>query len=380
MRLRSVQALRAFAALAVLMCHLYAIEGNHAQGPLLMTEVWVNGASGVDFFFVISGFIMVWVAGDTTQSITGASRFLFARATRIYPLWWLFAGLMAMYFLVTYGVPWDEARVAETGANGFWHLLKSALLIPQSVHPVLGVGWTLIHEMYFYVAFALLVLLCPVRYRLAAILAWAVLVIAGALLTRPVGHASTLLELAVFPMTLEFVGGALVAYLIKAGVRAFALPILILGVVSYVAIFIDFSFIHGQGLLARLDRSLPHTFALGWGRTLLFGLPVAAILYGLVALELKHGLKRAIPDFAVHLGDWSYALYLSHILVISAVGRLYFPVFGGEGLIDNGVFLVIAAGAAILCSGLTYYLFEKPLITRFASWRAGLFPAKPARA
>ncbi|MEM9939012.1 MAG: acyltransferase [Pseudomonadota bacterium] len=376
MQLRSVQALRAFAAIAVLMCHLYAIESVQSGGPGVMTDVWVNGASGVDFFFVISGFIMVWVAGETDQTPRSAARFLFARVTRIYSLWWLFAGLMATYFLVAYGQPWDTARVEIADTTGVWHLLKSALLIPQPVHPVLGVGWTLIHEMYFYIAFSVLILLCPARFRLIGILVWGAAVIAGALFTTPVGHAGTLLELAVFPMTLEFLLGALIAYAIRAGARALALPALALGFIAYVVIFIDFSFTHGEGLLARFGWDLPATFALGWGRTILFGLPAGAILYGLVSLELQHGLKRIIPDFAVRLGDWSYALYLSHILVISAVGRVFFPTFGNDSLIDNWIFLTTAALAAIVASGLTYHLFEQPLMRRFATWRSSLFPQK----
>lgn len=376
MKLRSVQALRAFAALAVLMCHLYAIESVHSEAPVLMTDVWINGASGVDFFFVISGFIMVWVAGDAPQTRRDAGSFLFARMSRIYPLWWLFAGLMGAYFFVTYGEPWDAARVEIAQTTGFWHLLKSALLFPQSVHPVLGVGWTLVHEIYFYIAFAILLLLVPQRFRLMGILAWAAVVIIGAIVTVPVGHVSTLAQLAVFPMTLEFIAGALIAYAVRAGARDYALPLLVFGLLSYIGIFVSFNFNYGEGLLAALNLPLPTTFALGWGRTILFGLPAAAILYGLVSLELQHGLQRVIPNFAVRLGDWSYALYLSHILVVSAVGRLFFPVFGNDGMFDNAVFLLIAAAAAIAASGLTYHFFERPLLRFFAAQRARLFADK----
>ncbi|MEM9377831.1 MAG: acyltransferase family protein, partial [Pseudomonadota bacterium] len=91
-KLRSVQALRAIAALLVFGCHLISIEARHAERDTFLTYVMENGAYGVDLFFVISGFIMVWVAGDTPQSLKHAGNFFYARVTRIYPLWWLFAG------------------------------------------------------------------------------------------------------------------------------------------------------------------------------------------------------------------------------------------------------------------------------------------------
>lgn len=365
MKLSTVQALRAIAALAVVFCHLLAIEKKHSGGPNVLTDIWINGAAGVDLFFVISGFIMVWVAGDMPQTATSTSRFLYSRFTRIYPLWWLFAAAMAGYFLLAYGEPWDAARLANHDLDGPSHLLASAFLLPQPDHPVLGVGWTLVHEMYFYIGFALMILALPARFRLFGILTWGALVIAGALAGLSDAFAGNFVELVFHPMTVEFVLGALVAFAIKSGFTRFAKLATIFGAAAIVGVFFTFDFPTGGLLLSFLEIKDIGGFNISWGRVLVFGLPSAILLYGLVSLELTTKLGERIPRILVSIGDWSYALYLCHILVMSAVARIIYPRFANESLFDNIVFLIVATVVSVIVSALTYYIVERPLIGLF---------------
>lgn len=340
------------------MGHLHTIElrqSGAAEAPIL-SEIWINGASGVDLFFVISGFIMVWVAGSAPAGIRSAGRFSIARIFRIYPLWWLFAGLTAIYLWITYGVAWDSAQLAQRGMDGPEYLLKSALLLPQDWLPVLNVGWTLVHEMYFYVVFALLLFL-PVAMRGPVLLIWGAVVLAFGALGYSDYHAGTLLELACHPMTLEFLMGAGVAYLIKADRLRFGTIALCFGLLAIAISFTLFPYF----------RTFNET--LGWYRIVLFGLPSALILYGVVQLELKHSFGERISDFLVKLGDWSYALYLSHILVLSAAGRIWFAVFEPSWPTRAG-FVIAGITATICASALTYTLFEKPII-RFGKRKMG---------
>lgn len=352
-QLRTVQALRAIAALLVMMGHLRTIEARQSGAteaglqPFL-SDLWINGASGVDLFFVISGFIMVWVAGETAPGAKAAGRFALARAVRIYPLWWLFAGLTAVYFLITYGVPWDAAQLDQRGLNGAEYLIKSAFLIPQDWFPVLNVGWTLVHEMYFYVVFALLLFL-PVARRGYAMILWGALVITLAAMGLSDFHAGTVLELATHPMTLEFLMGAGVAYLIRWGRFDFGAAVLGIGLVWFAAAFALFPYFQG------------YNADLGWYRTAVFGVPSAFILYGLVQLERHHNFGRRVPDALVRIGDWSYALYLCHILVLSAVGRVWFALFERNWFSSAG-FIIAAITAAICTSALAYHLYERPII------------------
>ena len=378
MKLRSVQALRALAALAVLICHLHAIENTKALGTPLLSSFWVTGAAGVDLFFVISGFIMVWVAGESPQQVTTSLRFLFARASRIYPLWWLFAALMSLYFLVTYGQAWDPIRVGSDPSAGFDHLLKSFFLVPQAEHPVLGVGWTLVHEMYFYVVFALILCLVPRAFRLVALTLWGASVTAGALLGLSGPVATSLVELVFYPMSLEFLMGAWVAYAVRHKFAQRLAPLTaLLGGLALILVFTLFDFETGGTLLAGFGIERMGDFTLGWGRTLFFGVPCALLLHGLVNLERTHTLGRYIPNIFVSIGDWSYALYLSHIMVLSAVARIYFPLVGNveDQIWDNIGFLILSSLTTIVFSGIVYRTIEQPIIRWYQSAREKLFPS-----
>jgi len=87
-RLGSIQALRGVAALLVLLFHLAAFQREMAMGNAvdiaLTTGLWDRGWAGVDLFFVISGFIMVYVTRETGRSLGDVRSFLTSRITRIY--------------------------------------------------------------------------------------------------------------------------------------------------------------------------------------------------------------------------------------------------------------------------------------------------------
>lgn len=365
-KLKSIQALRAIAAIAVMFAHLYGIEARQPEATPLLPDLALHGMAGVDLFFVISGFIMVWVAGDWQAGRQSSLTFLYARATRIYPTWWLFAGILSVYFWITLGVPWDPTEVAPTVLSGAEHLIKSALLIPQDTLPVLQLGWTLVHEMYFYLGFALILLL-PRAWRLPAMGVWATLIISAIIADQTRFHATSLISLIFHPMSLEFLMGAAIGWVIKAGWTKYAGPVLALGLIGLVSSFWTVN-------MLSLDPSFPVR------RTLIMGTAAACIVYGLVALELRNGAGRwAIPAL-VRIGDWSYSLYLCHILVIAGVARFYYPVFGQASVAAKLGYLLLASLAAIAIAGLSYSLFERPTLRLFRRWRpTNSLPPDPAQ-
>jgi len=346
-----------------------AIEEAHAERAHKLTDLWINGAHGVDLFFVISGFIMVWIGGDIRKGAASAGDFLFSRATRIYPLWWLFAIGMVIFFLTMKGTLYDAPRIDAAGLDPALHLFHSFILWPQPEHPVLGVGWTLVHEMYFYIAFAILILLLPARLRLYGILAWSAVVTIGALAGLSAVFSGNLVELVFYPMTLEFTAGALVGYAIKAGWRRFALPCAMIGGLGILIPFLNLDIEPTRALMTSLGYDGFTLMDPVWRRTLLYGIPVALLIYGLVALELDRGLGRRIPKFMVHLGDWSYSLYLCHTLSISAIGRGTYTLFD-PGPMATTAYLILVTAGTITISALTYYGFERPSIRFFRRWRS----------
>jgi len=368
-KLQSIQSLRAIAALLVFLCHLFAMEEVHAGRSEKLTTFWVNGAHGVDLFFVISGFVIVWVASDAQQGWRGAFNFLYARIARIYPLWWLFAAAIAFMLWIAYGTPWNPARLAAHGMDGSTHLVRSFLLWPQTHHPVLGVGWTLVHEMYFYAAFTFLILFLPPKHRLRGIWIWAVLVVVGAVLELTSEFASTFIQLAFYPMTLQFIAGAFVAYLIKARHRRFARLATAIGTLGWILAFIATDTDALMALPGWLRADGEPFSSLAWQRTLSFGIPSALLVYGLVGLELRRGCDPHRSSPLAKIGDWSYALYLCHVPVISATNQLIYRPFGADQIWATGAYLTFATAITFAMAALTYNWFERPIIAFFKRHR-----------
>src|SRR6185437_14170487 len=134
--LDNIQALRAIAALLVVFVHLAV--------PVAALGVAPFGAGGVDLFFVISGFIMVYTT--VGRPISGAE-FLGRRIVRIVPLYWLLT-------LAVFGIALIAPTLLQFTTASWGQLLKSLFFIPFAkangdVQPVLFLGWTLNYEMFF---------------------------------------------------------------------------------------------------------------------------------------------------------------------------------------------------------------------------------------
>jgi peptidoglycan/LPS O-acetylase OafA/YrhL len=207
--LQSIQILRALAATLVVIGHAFhdsTYIAQHTSQPLIEMPYFEWGF-GVDIFFVISGFIMIYTTVDLFGQPGAASTFLTRRLIRIAPLYWLTTALLilvaifAPHFL---NVPIESWRSVVT----------SYLFIPDvrgngEVRPILATGWTLNYEMFFYAIFA-----CALTLPLRRGLLWVVgffifLSVAGFMAALP-GAA---LPFWTDSIILEFVLGILVGLL-----------------------------------------------------------------------------------------------------------------------------------------------------------------------
>lgn len=194
----SLQIGRGLAALLVVLHHTVGRANVAGFGPGLGSGFGF-GFLGVDFFFVLSGFI---IAYTLSKPNLGVGDFLWRRALRLLPVFWL-------VFVVSGLAVWIKPSLLGHPVHySTVELIKAALLVRQDISdgrsnpPIIGVAWTLHHEVLFY-ALAALWLWLP---------RWG-LVVAGVLLLGSMqehGHypASYLLN----PLNLEFAFGAL-AYL-----------------------------------------------------------------------------------------------------------------------------------------------------------------------
>lgn len=333
---RSIQALRGLAAVLVVIFHA------GLRFDLTQTTFRVGNA-GVDIFFVISGFVM-WTV--TTSRPTGPAQFLYHRFVRLVPLYWVFTlALAASAAVLPRAFPHMRPDLA--------HLLLSLAFVPHvspdigMVAPLLGQGWTLNFEMFFYLLFAAMLTL-PRPARLPAIAVVLVsLAVIGLFASTQAQPLTTLLS----PLLVEFLGGIALARAVTSGVRPGRAECW--GVVAA-----------GSALLAIAAPDANDE----WARLLQYGLPAWLIVGGLVAAELG-GFAR-FGRLTGLLGDASYSIYLSHTFTISILGKLW------PEWLPPWTFMIGASLAAVLVGIAVYRTLERPILRLMRGRPA---PAAPVR-
>ncbi len=334
--INSIQLLRAIAAYGVVLFH--ATEFIIANQPGANIFDFAIGAAGVDLFFVISGFVMVYV----TKPSVKPSGFMLRRLIRIAPLYWV-CTLCAI--LMVWQVPWSFQNV-----NLSWStVLTSFAFLPmyneaELIQPILFLGWTLNYEMFFYSVFAASLIL-PASLRLIGLFvgvffAWFVASIFGS------GAAG---EFYGNTIVFEFLLGCGVAATVMNGAimrrasRGIGLGLIFLAVLLFVAWPI---FSEMFGATDRLWR---------------WGLPSAILVLGAVILEVKSERRVEFPMQT--LGDSSYSAYLLHPFIIITYGVVCLKVLPNNTLttfaLVAGIFLLTALSATI-----SYRLIEQ----RFSAW------------
>jgi peptidoglycan/LPS O-acetylase OafA/YrhL len=339
-KLQSIQALRGIAVLGVVAFHAMTVEQKYSGGDLLLPGLLTLGQSGVDLFFAISGFVMVTVTrGRFASGETG--RFLWGRFSRIYPTYWFYYFLTAAVLLVRPG--W----VNSTQGNQV-DLLTSFFLLPDAQLPLVMVAWSLIHELWFYLVFAVL-LRFRERLLLPLLLAWGVVVVLANTLFPPLQQPGVA-RIVLHPYTLEFIGGALAAILLhRQGVPHISRrPILLIAallVAAGMALVHRFAILDGQGLL----------------RAATVGILFSLLVYTAAAAERAKILQA--PKTLLFFGNISYTVYLSHILVLAAVGRIWRGTFATpDSLLDNILVLPCMLLAVAGFGWLAWRLVEQPLL------------------
>lgn len=331
MKINNIQVLRALAANSVIIFHLLANEKKYGNGSNIIPEHFHFLAGGVDLFFVISGFIMTTIIStDTAWKI-----FMVARIRRIYPPYWIYTTMMLIGALFMTSISRSDSPST----------LLSYLLIPQNDFPILPVGWTLIHEMYFYVVMgAIIAFKVPMK---AALLWWSAIILAASFMDK--SDINPILGVVAHPLTLEFIMGAAVGLLAKKSKVYLPMTICMVGTASLLG---SFAFMSSLPIIG--DHAIPPD---DFYRIAFIGLPSAMIVYGVVFLRQARG------NLLVVIGDASYSIYLCHILIISALGKVFMSL-GTHGYISEAVYIIAVIFSVNLCGLLSYRMLEVP-ITRY---------------
>ena len=334
MPLISLQYLRGIAALMVVCVHLSVqLQRMDYQG------YWPDwAASGVDIFFVLSGFLMWFTTAGRQQT---PLEFYRRRIVRIVPLYWLLTTFVVAVLVLAprlmQSVRLDWVNVV---ASYFFVFTPSAA---GRMEPVLLVGWTLNYEMLFYLVYGAALAL-PARWRFAATTAVVVLLVA---VNYPVFGRTDVQALRDASLMLEFVFGMAIAawwMRVSAADRSATSGWLWLTA--------------GFAALALQEFFLPPLPSAVAG-----GLPAVAIVCGALLLERS----GAMPRWPVlrRLGDISFSLYLSHPIALSAFAQGWRRLGLGGLPGSNLLFCVAATAFCVVVGALVYRWVELPLTRRF---------------
>jgi exopolysaccharide production protein ExoZ len=350
-RFGELQVLRAMAAAMVVFEHAAYTFDLKVLGQLDSAGFYEYGEFGVKLFFCISGFIIFNSAARMSAGWTSASDFAVRRLIRIVPLYWAATSIYA-------------AKLSLQGTGpGTHELLASLLFIPYAgadgvMRPVLGMGWTLNFEMFFYATLAAS-LFFNASVRLPAV-AGALLLLMLARATGWVTLGSHELGTAIYLLAdsylLFFLAGMLISYTREARLFTrlqFPSSAATLGLVLLVALVSPL-------VIYLLARQPVQKVAV----ELVFS--VICVMLCVHARSSPHWLKPgAMPKLAIGAGDGSYSTYLTHGFVIGPCARVL------AALQLNIPFWVFSAAMVLLCTALgmlLYRYFELPLLTAMNQW------------
>ena len=328
-RFVSIQYLRALAAILVVVQHANT-------GPIRLDIIRPDFATfGVDLFFVISGYIM-WATTDATARTPG--QFWTARIIRIVPLYWAFTSLCVAIAVL-------HPAALQNPSTDLVHIVKSYAFVP-ALHPALGnvspvysLGWTLNDEMFFYLVFGIALLVRNRAGRLVVVTAALGGLVSAGLVWRP---ADPILQTYTSELLLEFLCGTLIAAarerLMSWATRA-AGPMLGIVPLWLVAVYAG---------------------KLSGGHFVMFGLPAAMMVAGLLALERT--LQMRPLSLGLLIGDASYSLYLCHPFALRAIYLVLPTAAAAAHPVIGLVCIALASVVAILCAIAIYSVIEQPTL------------------
>ena len=368
-RITALDGLRGFAMLLVFLNHAIALPLEPATTRIdaaVRVIAYGAGWTAIDLFFVLSGFLITGILLDTQGQPRWWPNFIARRALRIFPLY--YGALTVLFVLLPRLVRWSEPQFITLQANQTWYWTYTVNLLTaftQGRGTPLGTAhlWSLSIEEQFYLIWPLFVWACKPRSLLRVI----GLIVIGGLAFRLglVLHDPTNARAAYFltPGRLDglMIGAALAVVARMPGgltrIKALAPRVLGAGVLAVV-------------LLAMLRRGLNN----GDPVVAVAAYPVVGVVYGaLLVLAVtappSSRLVRVLcTDFLGRWGKYSYAIYVIHLPLLSAIEWKTTFYRHGVALLGGSLLPSVLLLAAIVMSlsygfgWLSYHLYERPLL------------------
>ncbi len=332
-----LQAGRAIAALLVVLFHnsqsIFALPKYWDEKPF--GNIFDFGDSGVMFFFVLSGFIILHAHYNDLGRPTRILDYAWKRLRRIYPVYWVILALtLPIYFL--------NPQMGEGYETHLGIILSSIVLVHfDSPDAVILVSWTLFHEVLFYLLFAIALWRPRVGFGVMAV--WLLLSVLDL-----IPHSTTLLVDFYFSnMHLLFGFGMGAAWFVRRARVKWPALVTLCGV--------------GIFLLAGIERNEWDVLAVGW-RAIVYGIGAMLAVVGAVELEREGRLR--VPAWLRLVGDASYSIYLVHFLALSFLAKAVWKLGLAHAAPAKISFILLAVLATAM--GVVWHLvIERPLLGIF---------------
>ncbi len=327
-RLPGIQVGRGLASLLVVLFHTEVIFKAYL-GSVSSAGLFGFGHAGVDFFFVLSGFILFWVHRGDVGDAGRVAAYARKRFRRVYPPYWVAFTLVLAGLLLSPGTgrPFDT----QPGT-----ILSNLALLPDPRGMTLTVAWTLSYEILFYILFGILIARPRVGMPLLAL--W----VTGALLLH--GHARFPWSFVFSVYPVHFALGASVAAAVARWRIPFPGPLGLIGAVVFIVLGLN-------------EHTIAHPW-IDWA----YAAASAAVIAGLAGVDLAGTFRW--PGLARVIGDASYSIYLVHYPVLSVVVKI-FRRFGSW--LPSSLLFLITVSLAVGGGVVFHRLIELRLITTRAA-------------
>jgi peptidoglycan/LPS O-acetylase OafA/YrhL len=338
-QLNLLQTFRGLAALLIVLYHATGLAINKFS-QIFLLNFFLFGNSGVDFFFVLSGFMIFYAHISDIGNKDKFILFLKKRFIRIYPLYWLVTFIiLPVYFFVP--------SLGQGYERNIGVIIKSLLLYPQTENmPIVSVGWTLSYEVFFYLLFSLLIVL-KIRFWLPIIAIWILGTIISFIHNFISLQNQDIYLFHIFSSyNLEFIGGCIAALFIYKFNSTINVKFLMGLLLASLALFIN-----GKYFIIGLPQET---------HVIIYGIPSLLIIVSAVLLEIKKTIQ--IPKIFTFLGDASYSIYLTHYACLSVLVKLAL-VAKLDALMSMNFLMSVLVLVTIFLGCMFNLYIEKPLLT-----------------
>lgn len=299
--INSIQFLRGFAALAVVVHHTGGYVKRYFEPTLLFEDKFSIGFAGVDLFFVISGFIIHFTSKNYLNNPSKLKEYLKKRFIRVYPIYWIITTILFISSWLIVEIL-DKNIFSIGYPNTLIAYIQTYLLLPLhfAINPV---TWTLSYELFFYLCFAILIIserLWIIPALILAVSFYNIFIDVPEIVEVKLNYFNFIFS----GYNFEFMFGFLIYPLYE--------KIKLSNIISVILLIISISIIALFGYdIGDYDS---------YKRVLTFGLPSGLILLSLLNLENNNAIS--FPKITLTLGDASYALYLIHFPMMLLMNKI----------------------------------------------------------